>query len=153
MVAKSRVLKRKTLFAVKYLQTLSFLLSFLLVFVSPSFAQSFNPCAPVMQDPNPNEGFSNLCTLDLSNPGGTIYTIIVSLLILASLLALFYLIWGGFKWIISGGDKTKVQNARDTIVGAIVGLIITFLSFYILSFVLQLFNIDFNDFTIPLLNQ
>jgi hypothetical protein len=137
---------------IKY--TLLILFSMILTFSSsiPASAQSFNPCAPVSQDPNPNEGFSNLCTLDFSNPGGTIYTVVVSLLIIASLLALFYLIWGGFKWIISGGDKAKVQNARDTIVGAIVGLIITFLSFYILSFVLQLFNIQFDDFTIPQLN-
>ena len=115
----------------------------------PAFAQNFNPCATAED----TEGFSNLCRFSLDNPGSTVYTIIVAILIIAAIVALFYLIWGGFKWITSGGDKTKVQGARDTIVAAIVGLIVAFLAFFILSIVLRFFNIGFENFNIPILNN
>jgi hypothetical protein len=46
------------------------------------------------------------------------------LLILAALLAFFYLILGGISWITSGGDKAAMETARNKITHAIVGLII-----------------------------
>lgn len=56
----------------------------------------------------------------------------------AALIALVFLIWGGIKWITAGGDKTKVQAARDTIVGAIIGLVIVFVAYFVVGFVYQL---------------
>lgn len=46
------------------------------------------------------------------------------LLILAALLAFFFLILGGIQWITSGGDKAGMEAARNKITHAIVGLII-----------------------------
>jgi len=57
------------------------------------------------------------------------------LLVTAVILALIFLIWGGIKWITSGGDKAKVESARNTIIGAIIGLIVVFTSFLIISIV------------------
>lgn len=47
-----------------------------------------------------------------------------TLLIIAALLAFFYLILGGIQWITSGGDKAGMEAARNKITHAIVGLII-----------------------------
>lgn len=47
-----------------------------------------------------------------------------TLLIIAALLAFLYLILGGIKWITSGGDKAGMEEARNKITHAIVGLII-----------------------------
>lgn len=47
-----------------------------------------------------------------------------TLLIIAALLAFFYLIFGGIQWITSGGDKAGMEAARNKITHAIVGLII-----------------------------
>ena len=55
------------------------------------------------------------------------------LLVLAVILALIFLIWGGIRWIMSGGDKQKIEQARSAIIGAIVGLVLAFLSFLILN--------------------
>ena len=118
-------------------------------FAIPAFAQNLNPCATA----DDTTGFSNLCKLSAEGSGATIYAIIIAILIISAIVALFYLIWGGFKWITSGGDKTKVQGARDTIVAAIVGLILAFLAFFILSVVLRFFNIGFENFNIPILNN
>ncbi|MCL5675948.1 MAG: pilin [Patescibacteria group bacterium] len=45
-------------------------------------------------------------------------------MILAAIACLLYLLWGGADWIISGGDKTAIENARNKITHAIVGLAI-----------------------------
>ncbi len=46
------------------------------------------------------------------------------LLLIAFLLAFFYLILGGISWLTSGGDKAAVETARNKIIAAIIGLII-----------------------------
>ncbi|GIW62020.1 MAG: hypothetical protein KatS3mg089_0872 [Patescibacteria group bacterium] len=79
-------------------------------------------------------------------------TILTYLLIAGALVAIIFLIWGGIKWITSGGDKTKVESARYTIIGAIIGLIVVFGSFLILNLVLGTlfgFKFDQNGLRIP----
>ncbi len=50
-------------------------------------------------------------------------------------LALVFLIWGGISWIMSEGDKAKLQAARNTVIFSIIGLIISLLSFVIVNIV------------------
>ena len=38
------------------------------------------------------------------------------------LVCFMYLIWGGFQWITSGGDKQTVETARQKITQAVIGL-------------------------------
>jgi len=74
--------------------------------------------------------------------------------VIAILLALIYLIWGGINWIMSGGDKEKVGAARSKIIAAIVGLILVILAYVILNFVLVLFTGNgINGLTLPTLTQ
>jgi hypothetical protein len=70
------------------------------------------------------------------------------LLAIGVLAAVGFLIWGGIKWITSGGDKGKVDGARSTIVAAVIGLIVLLLSFVILSFVIQILGVGNNIFDI-----
>ena len=60
----------------------------------------------------------------ITDVGMLISAIVGTLLILAALMAFLYLIMGGIQWIISGGDKTHMEEARNKITHAIVGLII-----------------------------
>lgn len=71
-------------------------------------------------------------------PNDLIKFIIVGAFALAIIAALIYLIWGGINWILSGGEKEKVDEARKRIVAAIVGLILVALAVVILNFVLVL---------------
>lgn len=57
-------------------------------------------------------------------------------------MTLAFLIWGGIQWIQSGGDKAKVQAARMKITYAVIGLIVVFLSFAIISVVSYIFGVD-----------
>lgn len=57
--------------------------------------------------------------------------------VIAAILALVFLIWGGINWITSGGDADGVKSARDRIIAAIIGLIVVILSYFLLNFVLS----------------
>ena len=50
--------------------------------------------------------------------------ILSAILVIAVLLAFLYLIWGAIEWISAGGDKGKVEKARDRITQSIIGLIV-----------------------------
>jgi hypothetical protein len=76
------------------------------------------------------EGFSN-------NFGSLVNSLMSIIMVVSALLVFFYLIWGGFDWITSGGDKAKTDKARQKITAAIVGLIIVSASYAILSLVVN----------------
>ena len=92
---------------------------------------------------------NQLCGLTGDKTGSIVRNAIIAVLVIATLICLFFLIRGGINWILSGGDKGKVDAARQTIIAAIVGLIITFLAYFILSLVLSLFGLGFSNLQIP----
>jgi len=49
------------------------------------------------------------------------------LLIGAGFIAGAYLLLGAFDWIMSGGEKEKLQKAQQKIINAIIGLLIVFI--------------------------
>lgn len=115
-------------------------------FASPAVA-----FADTVVDPCPQTGvFARLCTITQpENFGKAIGNLVVAAMVLASIVALAFLIYGGIKWIMSEGDKTAVENARQTIIGAVIGLVIIFLSYFILSIVLGIFGIRLSNLVIP----
>lgn len=111
--------------------------------VAPAFAETtIDPCAKTG-----GANFNLLCTLNFS--GTIVSSLITVAFIIASLIALAFLIFGGIKWITSGGDKTAVEGARNTIVAALVGLVIVFLAYFIIRIVFTFFGLNFSTFTIP----
>jgi len=95
--------------------------------------------------------FSNLCKLNIQNSGSSVVQLI---LILAIILSLFFLIWGGIRYISSGGDKGKVVQARSTLTAAIVGLVISLLAYFIVGLILYfLTGKGLSSMSIPTLLQ
>ena len=111
-------------------------------FAISAFAQNVSPC-------NNTGAFGKLCNLNANNLGGIIGALVTFVLIIAVLIALAYLIWGGIRWITSGGDKQKVTEARQHIIAAIIGLVIAFLAFFILSLALSFFGLSFSNLVLP----
>ncbi len=56
--------------------------------------------------------------------------------IIVGIIAVIMIIIGGFKYITSGGSTDKVSSAKNTLIYAIVGLIIVALAQFIVKFVL-----------------
>lgn len=55
-------------------------------------------------------------------------------------LAIIFIILSGIQWIISGGDKEKIQKAKARLTYSIVGLIVIAGAFFIISTVIILFG-------------
>lgn len=50
---------------------------------------------------------------------------------IAAIVLVFMLIWGGFDWLTSEGDKEKVASARNKIMNALIGLLLFAVAFAI----------------------
>lgn len=101
--------------------------------VIPVFAdQNINAC------PNGAQ-FGNLCNQNAATLGPTVGKLISAAFVIAIIIALGYLIYGGVKWILSEGDKTKVEESRNHVIAAVIGLIVVFLSYFLLNLVIGLF--------------
>ena len=67
----------------------------------------------------------------------------ISLAILAaSLLVLAFVLYGGWKWMTSEGDKKKVEDARTTIIYSVIGLVVIILSFLIINVIGAFFKVN-----------
>lgn len=104
-------------------------------------------------NPKPQGGMAALGNLDAKNFGPLIGQFVTILLIIAAIISLFFLIWGGIRWITSSGDKTKVESARSTIISALIGLVIAFLAYFIFSVVLGIFGLSPTNLTLPVLGK
>lgn len=68
----------------------------------------------------------------------------ISLFFLAAILiSLTYIIWGGVDYMISEGDKQRIQAARHKFIFAIIGLVVVLLSFFTIGVVGDIFGINF----------
>ena len=68
--------------------------------------------------------------------GNSVVTMIVNIMLwLIGILAVIMLIFGGIKYATSAGDTTKVTSAKNTIMYAVIGLVIAVFSWAIVSWV------------------
>ena len=56
--------------------------------------------------------------------GAYVSLIISALLTVAALGAFAFLVWGGLNWVMSSGEKAKIEEARQRITNALIGLAI-----------------------------
>ena len=70
---------------------------------------------------------------------GIFKTITNVMLFLIGAVSVIMLIIGGLRYVVSGGDSTAVQNAKNTILYAIVGIIVAILAYAVVNFVIGSF--------------
>ncbi|MEO6109508.1 MAG: hypothetical protein ABIP50_00665 [Candidatus Saccharimonadales bacterium] len=73
---------------------------------------------------------------ELFGAGGVITTVTNTLLFIVGALSVIMIIFGGLRYVVSGGNSTAVSAAKNTILYAIVGLVIAFLAFAAVNFIL-----------------
>lgn len=59
------------------------------------------------------------------------------MLFIVGILSIIMLIFGGIRYVISGGDSGRVKDAKNTIMYAIVGLIVAILGYAIVTWVIS----------------
>lgn len=72
--------------------------------------------------------------------GGIFRTVTNVLLFLIGAISVIMLIVGGIRYVVSGGDSTAVQNAKNTILYAIVGVVVAILAYAVVNFVITSFT-------------
>ncbi len=129
--------------------------------VLPSFAADTPPVGDtppteIYGPPNPataqqapgagTAGYKAGGSVQLTNPLGSvtpleiINNIITALLGLTGVLALIAFIYGGVLWMISFGDPGKVEKGKKMMIWAVIGLVVVFSSYAVLTLVFQAFG-------------
>jgi hypothetical protein len=57
--------------------------------------------------------------------------------VIVGIVSVIMIIYGGFRYVTSGGDSGNVSNAKNTIIYAIIGLVVVALAQFIVQFVLD----------------
>lgn len=84
-----------------------------------------------------NHSDSEVCKAqDSDDATSMIQTIINIMLFLLGAIAVIMIVIGGLRYVTSGGDASSLKSARDTILYAVIGLVIAVLSYAIVNFVL-----------------
>jgi len=113
----SNVLKKVSVFQVA--QVLSIVLVFVFALAPVALAQFQTPSAG-------NTGLPNDTSIS-----GFIMKIINIALAVAGLIAVLFLIIGGFRYITSAGNEETAEQAKKIITNAIIGIVVIILSFVI----------------------
>jgi uncharacterized membrane protein len=71
-------------------------------------------------------------------------TLIAFGLVIASVLSLIYIIVGGITFILSAGNEEKIKKAVHTVRYSIIGLFVSFLAFFAVSWIAKLLDIPFD---------
>ncbi len=80
---------------------------------------------------------NNLITSDDKSSDDVVQRIITFLIQAAVAFAIIMLIVGGIRYVISAGNQEKVTAAKNTIMYALIGLIIALLAGFIVNFVFK----------------
>jgi len=83
-----------------------------------------------------NSAQGNGVPTDLFGDTGILTQVTNLLLFVAGALAVIMIIIGGLRYVLSGGNGASVTAAKNTVMYAVVGLIIAFLAFAAINFVL-----------------
>ncbi len=70
---------------------------------------------------------------------GIFKTITNVMLFVIGAVSVIMLIIGGIRYTVSNGDSTAVQNAKNTIMYAIIGIIVALIAFAVVNFVVTSF--------------
>lgn len=77
---------------------------------------------------------SGLTDSDLEDTLGSLISIFLSIL---GIVLLLLVIYAGFLWMTAQGDSEQTKKARDIMINAVIGLIITLAAYAISSFVID----------------
>jgi hypothetical protein len=100
-----------------------------LLIVSPVSASEIDKIFGVIKPPLPIQDLG----FGATGIGKFLSNIIRLIYSLAGVALVFMIIWGGWDWITSEGNKEKLDSARNKIMNAIIGLLIFAAAFAVIS--------------------
>lgn len=119
------------------------------IYLSTQVATTAGSTSSAAQNQSSQTSFLSLFDGTFSPPQGfadnisqLINALLSIVMVFAALLVLFNLIVGAFQWITSGGDKGKIDQARNRMISAVVGIIIVASTYAMLLLVLNFLGFE-----------
>jgi len=84
------------------------------------------------------ETVAGKCSVVFNFPGDIskiLLAVVEIMLRIAALVAVGFIIYGGFRYILSQGEPDQTNAARDTIINALIGLVIVIIATTVVAFV------------------
>lgn len=106
---------------------------------APATVSAVDPCN------NPKDCLTKGKDATVNNPGtqptlqDRIKTITNILMFVLGAIAVIVIVIGGIRYATSGGDQTQVTSAKNTILYAVVGIVVAILAYAIVNFVVDQF--------------
>jgi len=82
---------------------------------------------------------SSVCAAKDETINTPVQTLINTLLMAIGIIAVIMIIVGGIRYTLSNGDASQIKSAKDTILYAVVGLVVAMLAYAIVNFVVGQF--------------
>jgi len=82
-------------------------------------------------------GQANGTASNLFAQGGLFQVASNTLIFLVGAVAVVFLIIGGLRYVVSNGDSKAVESAKNTILYAIIGIVVAIISFALVNFVIN----------------
>lgn len=81
------------------------------------------------------------CNSDVSTGSSGLNNVITDIVnifsVIVGIVSVIMIIYGGFRYVTSGGDSGNVSSAKNTIIYAVIGLVVVALAQFIVQFVLD----------------
>lgn len=71
--------------------------------------------------------------------GGMVQNIFNAVLALAGAVAVAFVVFGGIKYTLSQGESNEVKQSKDTILYALIGIVVVSVAFLLVNFVIGKF--------------
>ena len=94
----------------------------------------------VIADQCASDPSAAICKDQGASPATLIKTIVNVLLFIIGAISVIMIIIGGIMYTTSAGDSGQITKAKNTIMYAVIGLVIAFLAFAIVNFVISRFT-------------
>jgi glucose uptake protein GlcU len=87
----------------------------------------------------PNDPYNNKLAKGIGGDNITVQTallwFLVALLSVAGVIALIFIVLGGYRYVTSAGNEEQAEHAKHTITNAVIGLVVIILAYAILKVV------------------
>lgn len=111
----------------------------------PMLVLGVNAFMPIVSQPvyadgitdGANAGNTDDMADNLFGNDGIFTKILNMLLFLVGAISVLMLVYGGIRYTLSGGDSSAVTAAKNTILYAIIGIVVSLLAYAIVEFVLK----------------
>lgn len=75
--------------------------------------------------------------INITNPNDLIKRVIEGVLGVVGAFALLMFVYGGFMWMLSGGNEQMIEKGKNTLMWAALGLVIIFMSYTLVKFIID----------------